>query len=236
MQTEQYSGRASKGSQLHLQDFVNDYPEYLNCLILSSSPSLCTYAATHPEWVSPLASRNYTEYQDKHFLRAIGFPQLSDKLSDFWPSGGPVWDALATIEGKNGSQGVLLLEAKSHIPELSGSGCRASSKSRAKIDRILATVKQVLGVKPEADWTGEFYQHANRLAHLYFLNVIGQVPTWIVFLYFVGNTKQNGPSTVAEWTSALDEMKTKLDLPKHHLLDQRIVSVFAPLPCCHREG
>jgi len=80
---------------------------------------------------------------------------------------------------------------------------------------------------------GEFYQYANRLAHLYFLNVVAQVPTWMVFLYFVDDTKQNGPSTVAEWTIALDEMKMKLGLPKYHLLDQRIVSVFAPLPCCH---
>ncbi|TEU18245.1 MAG: hypothetical protein E3J21_06445 [Anaerolineales bacterium] len=237
MQTRQHSGRASKGSQFHLQNLVNDlqnlvngYPEYLNCLILSSSPSLRTYAATHPKWVSPLASDNYMEYRDERFLEAIGFPQLSDQLYAFWPLRGPVWDALATVEGKNGSEGVVIVEAKSHIPEISGQGCKAESpESRAKIGRSLATVKQVLGVKPEADWMGEFYQYANRLAHLYFLNVIAQISAWMVFLYFVGDVEQNGPSTVIDWLTDLDGIRNKLGLPQHHLLDQRVVSVFAPV-------
>ena len=230
MQKGQHSGRASRGSQLHLQNLVNDDPEYLNCLIFSSSASLCTYAATHPKWVSPLASDNYTEYQDQSFLKVIGLLQLSDKLSKFWPSGGPVWDALATFECKNGNSGVILLEAKSYIRELEGPGCQARGKGRAQIDRSLATVKRLLGVQTTADWMGEFYQYANRLAHLYFLNIVAEVPTWMVFLYFVGDIEQDGPSTIIEWIPALNEVKNKLSLPEHHLLDQRVVSVFAPIP------
>ena len=230
-QTKQYSGRASKGSQFHLQNLINEYPDYLNCLILSSSPSLRVYALTHPKWVSPLASNDYTEYHDEQFLEAIGFPQLLPKLAGFWPSRGPVWDALATVEGINDSRGVILVEAKSHTLELGNPGyvCKASGKSLEKIKTALTTVKDALGVKRESNWTGEYYQYANRLAHLYFLNVIGQVPTWMVFLYFVGDVEQNGPSTVAEWTSAISEMRTKLGLPQYHLLNERIVNVFAPV-------
>jgi len=229
--TKQYFGRASKGSQFHLQNLVNEYPEYLNCLILSSSPSLRAYALTHPKWVSPLASDDYTEYHDEQFLEAIGFTQLSPRLAEFWPQRGPVWDAVATVEGGNCSQGVILVEAKSHILELGNPSyaCKASGKSLEKIKRTLAIVKKVLGVRQEADWLDDYYQYANRLAHLYFLKVIGRVPTWMVFLHFVGDIEQDGPSTVAEWTTALDEMKNKLELPKHHLLDQRIISVFAPV-------
>lgn len=228
---KQYSGRASKGSQFHLQNLINEYPEYLNCLMLSGSPSLRVYALAHPKWVSPLASNDYTEYHDEQFLEAIGFPQFLPKLAEFWPLGGPVWDALATVEGRNDGRGVILVEAKSHTLELGNLGyvCKASGKSLEKIKSALTTVKDALGVKRESNWTGEYYQYANRLAHLYFLNVLGQVPTWMVFLYFVGDVEQNGPSTVAEWTTALDEMKGKLELPKHHLLDQRIISVFAPV-------
>ena len=231
MKTKLYSGRASKGSQFHLQNLVNDYPEYLNCLLLSSSSTLYAYAGVHPKWVSPLASDNYTEYQDEKFLKVIGCQRFSSKLTDFWPSGGPVWDALARVRGRTAGEGVILAEAKSHIPELGNPSytCKAQGKSLEKIRNSLATVKQVLEVKSEADWTGEFYQYANRLAHLYFLNIVGQVPTWMVFIYFVGDTEQNGPLTVAEWAVALDEMKAKLGLPQYHLLEQQIISIFAPV-------
>jgi len=231
MQTKQHSGRASKGSQLHLQNLVNDYPEYLNCLILSNSPSLRTYAATHPKWVSPLASDDYTEYQDKQFLEAIGFPKLSHKLTDFWPQRGPVWDALATVEGKSGSRGIILLEAKSHIGELANPSyaCKATGKSLEKIKSSLTIVKRELKVKQKADWLGEYYQYANRLAHLYFLTIVGQVPTWMVFLYFVGDVEQNGPSTVTEWTASLDKIQEALGLPRDNLLEETIITVFAPV-------
>jgi len=229
MQTKQHSGRASKGSQLHLRNLVNNYPEYLNCLILSNSLSLRTYAASHPKWVSPLASNDYAEFQDEQFLEAIGFPKLSHKLADFWPRRGPVWDALATVEGKSGSRGVILLEAKSHIKELAGTGCGASGKSLEQIKRSLTTVKHSLNVKRKAEWLGEYYQYANRIAHLYFLDIVGQVPTWMVFLYFVRDVEQSGPSTVVEWTASLDKMQKALGLPRDHLLEQMIINVFAPV-------
>jgi hypothetical protein len=231
MKTEQHTGRASKGSQFHLQNLVNDYPEYLNCLILSCSHSLRNYAASHPKWVSPLTSDNYTEYQDGQFLEAVGFPKLSHELGNFWPQGGPVWDALATVEGKSGSRGVILLEAKSHIGELVGPkyACKASNKSLEKIKKSLTTVKRELKVKRQIDWLGDYYQYANRIAHLFFLDIVGQVPTWIVFLFFIGDKEQKGPSGVTEWTSSVDLIYRKLGLPKGHLLEPEIVNVFAPV-------
>ena len=237
MKTRQHPGRASKGSQFHLQNLVNDYPEYLNCLILSNSPSLRTYSATHPKWVSPLASDDYAEYQDKQFLEAIGFPKLSNKLASFWPQGGPVWDALATVEGKSGSRGVILLEAKSHLMELPNPSyaCGATGKSLEQIKKSLTTVKRELKVKRKIDWLGDYYQYANRLAHLYFLIIEGQVPTWMVFLYFVGDVEQNGPSTVTEWTASIDKAQDKLCLPQNHLLEETIITVFAPVPVLNRQ-
>jgi hypothetical protein len=231
MNTQRHSGRASKGSQFHLQNLVNDYPEYLNCLILSISPSLRTYSASHPKWVSPLASDDYAEYQDSQFLEAIGFPKLSRKLAGFWPSGGPVWDALATVEGKSGSRGVILLEAKSHLGELASPGyaCRATGKSLEQIKNALTLVKRELKVKRNAEWLGEYYQCANRFAHLYFLAIIGQVPTWMVFLYFVGDVEQSGPSTATEWDAPLRKVQQTLGLPERHLLSETIINVYAPV-------
>ncbi len=231
MNTQRHSGRASKGSQFHLQNLVNDYPEYLNCLILSNSISLRTYSASHPKWVSPQASDDYAEYQDRQFLEAIGFPKLSHKLAEFWPRGGPVWDALAIVEGKSSSRGVILLEAKSHISELANPGyaCKATGKSLEQIKNALTTVKHALKVKGKTEWLGEYYQYANRLAHLYFLAILGQVPTWMVFLYFVGDVEQNGPSTAAEWDASLEKARQALGLPERHLLNETIINVYAPV-------
>ena len=152
-------------------------------------------------------------------------------LVGFWPQGGPVWDALATVEGKSGSKGVILLEAKSHIGELANpsSACKATGKSLDKIKNALTIVKRELKVKRKAEWLGEYYQYANRIAHLYFLTIVGQVPTWMVFLYFVGDIKQKGPTAVVEWTASLDKVREALGLPRDHLLEQTIVNVFAPV-------
>ena len=204
MPRREYEGRAIKGSQLHLQNLINDNPEYLNYLILTTSASLRAYATEHPVWVSPLKSDNYKEYQDIEFLNAIGHPEIKKKMAGFWPSGGPVWDALAKVKGHN-SSGIILLEAKSHAKELSNPSyaCGASRKSLDQIKKSLSIVKRMLKVKRTVEWLGDYYQYANRIAHLYFLTIEGQVPTWLVYLYFVGDAKQKGPSTVVGWNDSL---------------------------------
>ena len=229
MKRARHCGRALKGSRLHLQNLVNDHQEYLNCLILSASASMREFAAEHPEWVSPLKKNDYCEYRDEEFLEKIGSEKHWPKLSEFWPERGPVWDALATVKAKNGAKGVILLEAKSHTSELKGGGCKAKDDaSIAKIKSSLETTKQALGVKSEPDWLGEYYQYANRIAHLYFMNVVAQVPTWLVFLYFLGDTRpKKGPETVAGWETILDRVRKKIGLPNHPPLAQRIVTVFA---------
>lgn len=225
---KRHIGRAYKGSQLHLQDLVNGRSQELNRQILSNAPLLDRYAAADPEWVSPLAKDDYMEYQDRRFLAAVGLHDLSIKLADFWPRGGPVWDALATVRGKDGSYGVIILEAKSHVLEISGPNyaCGAKGKSLEKISASMNAVKRALGVKPEVDWLGDYYQYANRVAHLYFLNVIVNVPTWMVFLYFVGDLEQQGPMTCDEWMPALAILRSQVGLPRHHLLDERLLSLF----------
>ncbi len=224
-----HNGSAHKGSQLHLQNLVNRYTDLLNCLLLSASPSLRKYVAAHPDWVSPLETEEFREYRDAAFLKKVGLPQLVDELASFWPAGGPAWDGLATVVGKNGGKGVILLEAKSHAAELRGPGSQASDPSRHRIIRSLEAVKEYLGVPRGADWVSSpYYQYANRLAHLYFLHELAQVPTWLVFLYFVNDVEQNGPRTVAEWEPVLAEIKSSLQLPIDHRLSARVVTLFAP--------
>ena len=225
------SGPASRGSRFHLQNLVNGNCEYLNQLVLSCSSSLYEYATMKPIWLSPLACQNYREYRDNSFLEVLGLSNLKQKLCGFWPRLGPSWDALATVSGNNGGHGVILLEAKSHFKELGNPACAcgAKGKSLEKIESSLSTVKSALGVKKDYNWLGNYYQYANRLAHLYWLNIGERVPTWMVLLYFIGDQEQRGPNTVAEWRTKLNEMKAELGLPERHSLTNRIIEIFSPV-------
>jgi hypothetical protein len=100
--------------------------------------------------VSPLATDTYSEYQDSEFLERVGLGGLSPRLREFWPRGGPCWDALAKIKG-----GCVLVEAKSHVPEIYGGGCGASAESRQKIQAALDATKTWLGVSPDANAVDE---------------------------------------------------------------------------------
>ena len=230
-----HSGRAVKGSRFHLQCLVNGDPRIdLNNFILARSQSLSDYANGQFEWKSPLKSQGYIEYRDAAFLTQVGLPQLGECLSSFWPRLGPCWDALATVPGKDDGHGVILVEAKSHVTELgtNSSVCGAKAKSLNLIKASLEISKKALGVEKETDWLGKYYQYANRLAHLYWLNS-QQIPVWMVFLYFMGDINQRGPEAELDWRKHLTLMKTELGLLENHILSDRIVEVFIPLE--HRD-
>jgi hypothetical protein len=167
------TGRARTGSQLQIQTYVNERTNILNsCLAQSLSPY--ELDEKHIRWVSPLVTDTYSEYRDSEFLERVGLGHLAPRLREFWPRGGPCWDALARIEG-----GCILIEAKSHVPEIYGGGCGASPRSKKKIEAALDATKAWLAVPPNSDWTGRLYQSANRYACLYFLREIAGVQTFL---------------------------------------------------------
>ena len=181
-----------------------------------------------PIWVSPLSADNNREYWDNKFLNIINQASLREKLREFWPPGGPHWDALAHVERRNGERGVILAEAKANIHELSRPdyACGAQGNNRNTIENSLATVKQALGVEPDINWMEDYYQHANRLAYLYFLYVMCKIPTWLIYICFIGGKKSFELSTEEEWTAPLENVHEALGLPKTHRLLSRIVYVF----------
>src|SRR5688572_9701695 len=86
------------------------------------------------EWVAPIESEKFSEPCDGAFLRAIRQPQLRSRLAEFWPSGGPRWDALALLHP---GAAPLLVEAKSYPAEIVGGGCKAKPGSRPRIESSL---------------------------------------------------------------------------------------------------
>jgi hypothetical protein len=207
-------GRASRGSQRQLQDYVNEHEAVLTRALIEALPSRFQELGAAIQWVSPLARHDYAEYRDMDFLRAVGLGEFARELAAFWPSGGPSWDALGIVSVPDGKTvpSILLVEAKSHIPEVNGSGCQASPHSRALIDKSLAAAKQWCGARTDADWTGPLYQSANRLAHLYFFRNCLKRPTWLVNLYFSDDPFR--PTGRDAWETELRKVKDSLGLTK----------------------
>jgi hypothetical protein len=195
------TGRAFAGSQRQIQFYVNEQRSVLDQAISDAFKTSFSL-----RWVSPLSSDGYREYSDSAFLHALGLPQHCKELSRFWPSGGPHWDALARVE-KTG--GVLLVEAKSHVPEIFGNGCGAEATSSVqKIEQAILATKEWLHVSQQPDWKGPLYQSANRIAHLYFFTEILRIEAWLVNVYFTDDPHSR--TSRAEWQGALADVKKSL--------------------------
>lgn len=215
---EKRSHRAKKGSQFHLQNLVNKNPDLLNEQILEASGTLKDQISGAIKWVSPLAKENYLEYQDEKFLEAIGCSQLKVKLSEFWPKGGPVWDALATIPDRGT---YFLCEAKANIPELISETNAKAEQSIKLIQKSLESTQNFLKSKPLINWTKGFYQYANRIAHLYYLRALNKAEAYLVFIYFC-NDYTHIPTSRKEWEGAQILLKTLLGLKQNKFQEYTI--------------
>jgi hypothetical protein len=211
------SGRASAGSRRQIQTYVNEKPATLSRAIEDAFGHQLQL-----RWVSPLKTDRYQEYKDLEFLKIVGMGKYEQKLKEFWPNGGPRWDALACIESEAG--GVLLVEAKSHIPEMYAGQCKATSTNSLRmINASIADTKDWLAVDPAVDWQGSYsyrvkarvrkgylYQSANRIAHLYFFREVLRIDAWLVNLCFVDDPHSR--TTQVEWQLGLAEAKRNLGI------------------------
>ncbi|MGA8139650.1 MAG: hypothetical protein WB948_03120 [Desulfobaccales bacterium] len=197
------------GSQFWLRVAVNDAREVINRKV---RVALTLEADEEIEWISPLAPA-YIEYQDQQFVEQLRIKLLNIPLKEFWPKGGPVWDALArTPRGR-----VFLFEAKAHIPEINSSESVASPKSLQRIAKRMNETRAFLDANPIVDWTRTFYQYTNRLAHLYLLRELNGIDAYLFNIYFLNDTRVDGPSTIEEWKGALALLKTHLGITRTKL-------------------
>ncbi|WP_102110007.1 hypothetical protein [Oceaniglobus roseus] len=187
-------------------------------------PDLLQPEALPPiDWVSPKADDDFAEYRDSDFVWKLGLASLAPMLQQFWPRGGPQWDALGTYQG-----GFVLAEAKAHLGELESSATQASEASLAQIEAAFAQVKAALGVGPDVSWTGRYYQLANRIAHLWFLRNFG-LDAHLVLIGFTGDAEMGGPDDSVAWNAAYARAEAALGLTEEHALSARIHHVFPPV-------
>jgi len=86
--------------------------------------------------------------------------------------------------------------------------------------------KKFFGVQAIADWSGQYYQYANRLAHLYLLRELNKIPTYLIFVYFLNDVEVQGPTSRAEWQDMIRVLHTHLGLQEHHKLSAYVLDVF----------
>ena len=210
--------RASKGSQKWIQLLVNERRDVFASALECHLPTELAEGIT---WLSPLREDAYAEYRDADFLARLGVECPNLALREFWPSNGPQWDALARAS-ETGP--FLLIEAKANLPELTSSCGADSEASLELIRRSLQSTQDYLGCSPLIDWTSDYYQHANRLAHLYFLRELNRQDARLVFVYFV-NDDTHISTSLDEWRGALAIQKKRMGLGKHRLQDA-VVELF----------
>lgn len=199
-----------RGSLKDIQVLVNKNQDLIDNLLKSTFSDLANQQII---WTSPIEQDDFAEYRDNDFLVRVGLDPTEIKLDNFWPAKGPQWDALA----KTTSGHVVLVEAKANIPEIVSPVTGAGEISKTIIDKALNDTKAFLNLTNDIDWSGKFYQYTNRLAHLYFLRVKCNKPTFLVNIYFIGDDTVSGPKTKQEWDAALKVLHTYLGLSRHSL-------------------
>lgn len=212
-------GAARKGSRKWLQKVVNDQPEVLNWDI---AKALGWKTAAPIHWVSPLKDDDYAEYRDKAFVDILKLDLKKVALEDFWPSRGACWDGL----GKTDDGRIFLVEAKAHIREILTPPTGAkNARSLGLIKESLEATRMFVHAKGRHDWSMTFYQYTNRLAHLYFLRELNDIPAYLVFVYFVNDNEMDGPNSEEEWQGAIKLVHSYLGVRRNRL-SRYIIELF----------
>ncbi|WP_143104126.1 hypothetical protein [Poseidonocella sedimentorum] len=201
--------KGAKGSLKWLQRAVERRPDLLQP---DDIPQI--------EWRSPLKSDDYAEYRDRDFLNLVGCAQHADALSDFWPRGGPQWDALGVSE-----TGPVLVEAKAHIPEFFSSRTAATEPSKHRIESSLRKVAIDLGATRPDLWSEIYFQYCNRLAFLWWLREQG-VKATLFYVCFLNDPDLNGPTKPETWDAAFASANYALGLSKRHKLSGSIKYLY----------
>lgn len=188
---------AYRGSRKHVLDWV-ERPEFLVELLQTVAPVDCRISASS-RW-QPISYDNPDEARLERFgPRALPGYDVWPALTRWWlkyASGAntPNWDIALACEVM-GEPGLVLVEAKANVPELSRAGKRKDSRhspqsdeNHEHIDRAIMMAREALaaalpGIRIDRD---SHYQLSNRLAFAWKLASLG-IPTVLLYLGFLSD-------------------------------------------------
>lgn len=217
------------GSKYHLLQYRREKAPILDGAV----QKIIGGPGTELNWIYPSDEASTTkahELEGLEFLRSE--KDVMRAWKEFWPQTGrqQTWDGIAYTT-RDTEKEWLLFEAKANHPEFCSPPSRSISNGRRMIEKAMGKMKNYLGVHRDFPWLGTFYQYANRLASLYFLNVVAEVPSRLVLIYFYGDRFPDDrpcPRDEAEWRELIRACHLTLGLPEHHKLSDRMHEVFLP--------
>jgi hypothetical protein len=178
------------------------------------------------------------EFENLDFLSTSEFAEVLAEFKTRWPTTGTgiSWDGIAWSEGT--PRRLILIEAKTNQPELCSSPSGAGEPSLKMISSALGRTKSILRVHHRFSWTKSYYQYANRLFVLSFLE--RKLDCHLVFLYFIGEKFPDGtpcPRNPEEWRELIRTCHLSLGLASPgeadklwaHELGKRVHEIFLPV-------
>ncbi len=97
----------------------------------------------------------------------------------------------------------------------------------------MENAKEAYGVLRDISWTKKYYQQANRMAVLWFLNEKHKEKAHLLNICFTGDKFPQGkakcPKNEAEWTNGINKMKEALGLSGNSLSENRIHYLYLPV-------
>lgn len=214
------------GSEDHFIRYRAKHPEFIDSYVTAVLPQPDGAIS----WLYPSETTTAEATEEPKDLSFVDLTERQDeKWRDFWPSpGNRRWDGVARWNGE-----WLLFEAKANEREFISHRADASPRSLSQIIVALDEVKRYLRVPQDSVWHKDYYQYANRIAVLYFLNVVAKIPARLIFLYFTGDAFPDGrpcPQNDQDWRPLIGKCHAELKLPEVHPLSDRIHDVFVPVP------
>jgi hypothetical protein len=209
------------GSEFQLMRFLGHHREELESIIKKELKE-----DVEIKWFDfPYDSKKKSgdsEYVGLEFLKneAI-YKSIKGNWKKIWPSANNAqnWDAIAKIGTR-----WLLVEAKAHKNEVL-SDCKASKSSKEMILRSMTQVQNDKNIKTKNDWLKKYYQKANRLLFIHFLEK-NDIKSSLLYIYFVNGYLDKGIKSKADWKEVIKEEDKYLGIQNNKWVKGKVHNIF----------
>ncbi|MEX1015083.1 MAG: hypothetical protein WDZ80_08075 [Candidatus Paceibacterota bacterium] len=223
------------GSEWHLLRFLGYHRDYLNQEIED------VIGMGTIKWLDfPFSGLNERfkrdeEYKGLNFLDDNQYEHILSKWKEYWPTTGNQqnWDAI----GKAGSDDTwILVEAKANLEECESSTQAKPATENGGRDKIIEAFKdpiKLLTGSTDTDpeiWLNKYYQYANRLAVLHFLNE-NKIKANLLFIYFIGDDNTSGtcPKSKDAWETKVQDIHEHLRIDEKSPLMKQVKHLYLPI-------
>jgi hypothetical protein len=214
------------GSEFHLLRLLGRHRNSFDLKILQAFG----YTDKKIEWLDyKYDSKQFIpdkEYIGIDFLENTAeYKRLKNSWRNYWPSSynAQNWDAICKIDDE-----WILIEAKAHKDEIL-SNSTASQPSKQFISERFKDIKLKYGITSTEDWNDKYYQKANRILFLEYLEA-NKIKAKLLFVYFLNGYKKNGAqigvTSKSEWISLIKRQDTYLGIAADEKLKSKIVDLI----------